>query len=236
MTTVLSLHYNKNAFSHLADSLSSCVSTYEQQHIYCFRQEENRYQSLLGRLVVRYGIARYYGIMNPTILHDTYGRPYIKDNDEIDFNITHSEEWVAVIFSSEGKAGIDIEVASSSHITFPETIFHPYELEAYNAFPPADQKEYFFTRWTLKEAYIKAIGTTFLIPLQSFYFSPVTSLSSFYQIHPKPRYPFMCQSHRVAQNVFLSYCYTSEGPETSLQLLSLDTLLAYFMPVAESVP
>jgi 4'-phosphopantetheinyl transferase len=70
--------------------------------------------------------------------------------------------------------------------------FAPAEAAAVVAAPPEKQTELFFRFWTLKEAYIKALGTGMYTPLASFSFTlnttrpPTISFSSNSQEQEKP--------------------------------------------------
>ncbi|MEA3544276.1 MAG: 4'-phosphopantetheinyl transferase superfamily protein, partial [Thermodesulfobacteriota bacterium] len=51
-----------------------------------------------------------------------------------------------------------------------QQFFHPQEIRAYQALSQSDRAERFYTHWTLKEAYLKAVGRGLDFPLNSFWF------------------------------------------------------------------
>ncbi|HWK55182.1 MAG TPA: 4'-phosphopantetheinyl transferase superfamily protein, partial [Hyphomicrobiales bacterium] len=68
--------------------------------------------------------------------------------------------------------GVDVEHALREVAAEALTarFFAPEELQALQSLPEADRNEYFFRLWTLKEAYVKALGLGLRIPLDSFVF------------------------------------------------------------------
>jgi 4'-phosphopantetheinyl transferase len=68
--------------------------------------------------------------------------------------------------------GIDAERIDPAKADFAvaETYFAPAEIRLLHKVPVDDRIRFFFCLWTLKEAYIKAIGTGLGTPLDSFAF------------------------------------------------------------------
>ncbi|MGX5687211.1 4'-phosphopantetheinyl transferase family protein [Chryseobacterium cucumeris] len=71
----------------------------------------NRWQdaqlSLLGRILLQYGLGNYFGIRDFEISQTSYSKPFLK-NHEIHFNISHAGNLV-VCGISKFPIGIDIE-------------------------------------------------------------------------------------------------------------------------------
>lgn len=100
------------------------------------------------------------------ILRTESGRPYIID-ERIDFNISHSGEWVAIIFSfSENKkvVGIDIEHPQKirRYLDLLNYYAHSQEIAEINDFsilPQLSQlAQRFYLSWCLREAVLKSQG------------------------------------------------------------------------------
>ncbi len=64
------------------------------------------------------------------------------------------------------EAGIDVEAArdSSDLVALAERFFAPCEAAALRALPTTEQRDRFYSTWTLKEAYAKARGLGFAFP------------------------------------------------------------------------
>ena len=80
-----------------------------RQRIHRYRKIENKYQLVVGRLLLKYGMQQLG--FNDFQLRDLY---YDKNNcplwrEDIHFNIAHSGNIVACAFSKKDKIGIDIE-------------------------------------------------------------------------------------------------------------------------------
>ena len=85
---------------------------------------------------------------------DKFNRPYIDKN--IDFNITHSGDFVLCAVSNKSRIGIDIEEIKDLKIEEFSSILSIEEQKSISAhFSPIDA---FFKVWTQKEAIIKANG------------------------------------------------------------------------------
>ncbi|MGA2142803.1 MAG: 4'-phosphopantetheinyl transferase superfamily protein, partial [Brevinematales bacterium] len=64
--------------------------------------------------------------------------------------------------------------------------FSEKEIAEYSRLPEDIKKKAFFTCWTRKEAFIKAIGMGFYMPLKSFSVSPDPFIKSDVEIHDGP--------------------------------------------------
>ncbi len=90
---------------------------------------------------------------------DELGKPHIKGRDDVQFSITHSRGFVAVILSlNEGRVGIDAEpcegaIPNDKQARFAERYFSERERRAIN-----EGKRTFSDIWTRKEAYLKLDG------------------------------------------------------------------------------
>ncbi len=80
------------------------------------------------------------------------GKPYI---DGLHFNISHSGEYVVCAFA-DSEVGVDIEKIREYRKRVAEK-FHPEEIAAIENSEDKDLE--FFKIWTMKEAYLKCLGT-----------------------------------------------------------------------------
>lgn len=97
------------------------------------------------------------------------GKPFLKNlkkSKNIDFNITHSGDWVACAIDSND-IGIDIEQIKDINVTDFEEILSPKEINYID-----EKLERFYQIWTLKESYIKALGVGVYKDLSSFTVQP----------------------------------------------------------------
>ena len=96
-----------------------------------------------------------------TVKNGEKGKPYFKAYPEFHFNISHTENVIAVAFSKKD-VGVDIEKLRSVNPKIARKFFTEDE----RAFVKND-KDFFYV-WTRKEAYIKRNGRGFSCPLISF--------------------------------------------------------------------
>lgn len=91
----------------------------------------------------------------------------------LSFNLSHARGMVAVAMSRHRDVGVDVERMEQGKLTMQlaDQMFAPAELALCRAAPPARLTDALYDIWTLKEAYIKADGGGFTIPLQSFAFT-----------------------------------------------------------------
>lgn len=88
-------------------------------------------------------------------------------------NLSHTRGLAAAVLSVDHDIGVDVEwlERSTDIAMLSKRVFTPQECAVLDAAPQDQKQNIFLTFWTLKEAYIKAIGTGLSQPLDSFYFS-----------------------------------------------------------------
>lgn len=143
-----------------------------------------------------------------------YGKPYLSypldpGAGQFHFSLSHSGGYVALAFSGSSPVGVDIEQdrPSIKPAELAGRFFHPLEARRLSALPPQEQRAGFLKLWTLREAFLKGLGTGFYTPSESFAICP-------------DRLPGV-------------FCVREGAPEYSRwELLSLDAPEGYFLSVA----
>lgn len=108
-----------------------------------------------------------------------HGKPYLldwkmgmsgKNSPPIQFNLSHSGDYAAFAFSSSGPVGIDIEKIRPNLRMEPlvRRFFHPDEYALFSGLDEHRQREYLFRKWTVREAFLKGIGTGLTLDPRSF--------------------------------------------------------------------
>jgi len=156
------------------NSLLKHVSKGSRKRINKFRFIEDALHTLYGEVMVRFMVSKQYSINidQIEILKNTYGKPYII-NPPIYFNISHAGEWVACAISGQN-IGIDVELIKNENkdiLDIARRFFHKEEYLFLRAKEESECITAFYDLWTLKESYIKWIGTGLTTPLNSFYFN-----------------------------------------------------------------
>ena len=128
-----------------------------------FKKWEDRQRSLFSKLLLTDGLntigENSYSLEQ--IKLTKYKRPYF--DDDIDFNITHSGEYVVCAISFNHKIGIDIEEIKEIPLSDFENEFSSDEMKA--IMNSENSMNAFYSLWTQKEAFLKAIGTGLYVPL-----------------------------------------------------------------------
>lgn len=97
------------------------------------------------------------------------GKPRLP-NGGIEFNVSHSGDLAIVATCANGEVGVDVE-RYRDHLEdrkLAQRFFSQAELEDLDSLSGSRWREGFYTCWTRKEAYMKAVGDGFSIPLSSF--------------------------------------------------------------------
>jgi len=99
---------------------------------------------------------------------DGFGKPFLGCGGP-NFSLSHSAGFAALAFGEVPKIGVDIEqVRPIEHDLLARDHFSPAECNALAALPPGLREKGFFSTWTRKEAYLKAIGVGLSAPLAGF--------------------------------------------------------------------
>ena len=159
------------ARAHLARFVS-LLSPDEQQRSTRFRFAEHRERWEMARGVMRLLLARYSGTAPADLrfVYNEHGKPAIRGSG-IQFNSSHSGEFVVLAFTRAGAVGVDIEQVRDDFERLGEIgrkYFAPGEQEQLEALPSSDRARAFFDFWTRKEAFVKARGEGLFSGLDQF--------------------------------------------------------------------
>lgn len=107
---------------------------------------------------------------------DGYGKPELiprPGQPRLRVNLSHTRGLAAVAVTLERDVGIDVEWTERGTLTLDlaDRFFAPAECAALAVLEPHRTKEALFAFWTLKEAYIKAVGLGLSLPLDAFAFT-----------------------------------------------------------------
>jgi 4'-phosphopantetheinyl transferase len=134
--------------------------------------EADRLRSLAGTLLME----RVLNGKEPDFTE--YGKPFMKSGPF--FNLSHSGDFACLAVSGVSPVGIDIEQHKKRNVDdkligLAKSAFHPAELAFFLKNPGAAR---FYDLWTLKESYIKMLGSGFALPSKEFSVIPDSSFDT----------------------------------------------------------
>ncbi|PIE62623.1 MAG: phosphopantetheinyl transferase [Desulfobacter postgatei] len=151
----------------------ACLCPAEIQKADRYIKQSDRRLSLVSKALVRYLIAQATR-REPQSLSfssNAYGKPFLTELPDIHFNLSHSHGAAVCALCRDGAVGVDVEdTGRRTKVSIAKRFFSSCEAALVSKASDAEKKELFFDIWTLKEAYIKAVGKGLTIPLNSFSF------------------------------------------------------------------
>ncbi|MEG4074515.1 4'-phosphopantetheinyl transferase superfamily protein [Microcoleus sp. Pol14C2] len=156
-------------------SLQETLSPDERTKANGFHFPKGRSQFIVSRGALRAILSGYLNI-NPHILrfdYNPYGKPSLiaaQGGNTLSFNLSHSGNMALIAITKNRDIGVDIESINPNFpgLEIAEKFFSPLENSVLRSLPEHFQPKAFFTCWTRKEAYIKAVGKGLSIPLNQF--------------------------------------------------------------------
>jgi 4'-phosphopantetheinyl transferase len=160
----------------LLDAYRAWLSPEEERRAQRFVREEDRRRFLLARGLARGVLAGYTGEA-PSMLAfaaQSFGKPVLRATTGAatppHFNLSHTRGLVVLAVCREAEVGVDVEAIDRAldPLRLAARNFSPGERDTLAAASDAQRHERFFDLWTLKEAFVKAIGQGLNLDLQSF--------------------------------------------------------------------
>lgn len=144
-----------------------------------FRFDRDRDRFIAGRAGLRIVLSRYlcaspaelrfhYGLHGkPALATDTEAVPA---GERLAFNLSHAGTYALIAVTPGRRIGVDLETIRPevARGRIADRFFSPAEVACLRSLPEHEQPPAFFALWTLKEAYIKALGGGLSIPLAGF--------------------------------------------------------------------
>lgn len=120
-----------------------------------YKFKEDRYRTLLGKIILLNYLKRNTNFNLSHIELTQYKKPYIP-NSNLNFNISHSGQYVVCAFANSHQVGIDIEACKDIDLNdFKIALSQDEFSQIQNS---SKKLKEFYTIWTIKEAVLKAVG------------------------------------------------------------------------------
>ena len=154
--------WNEETFNRLV----AYVSTERRKKIDKCAKRKSKIQSLGAGLLFEKALDDA-GVTDRTIIVGDNGKPYLA-GCAVFFNLSHSGDRVMCALSG-GEVGCDVQKTGKKSLKIADRFFSPSEKELLESITDENDKaDMFYRLWTLKESYIKMLGTGFETPLGSF--------------------------------------------------------------------
>ena len=150
---------------HIPDLL---LNDAEKHRAAAFRSSEARRLFVAGRVLCRSIIGPIAGCAPQalSIALTPSGRPYLPDYPGIDFNLSHTQDMVALAICRGGHVGIDIErldaFSEAEAREIMPLILSEHELNQVHQLDARHRRDVFIACWVQKEAALKCSGQGFL--------------------------------------------------------------------------
>lgn len=155
--------------------LAACLAPNEHAHALQFHHERDRRRYAVGRARLRQVLAAY-AECEPAqvgIVSGPHGKPALAvggTGEALRFNLSHSSHRALLAVVRGREIGVDIEerrgMPDAEEIA--RRHFAPAEFEQWLAVAPPRRSAAFFSCWTRKEAYVKAVGGGLAMDLRAF--------------------------------------------------------------------
>jgi 4'-phosphopantetheinyl transferase len=138
-----------------------------------FQFERDRSRFIVGRSALRMILGQYLGIEADRLAFRSgaWGKPGLEDNPtDLRFNLSHSHDLALLAVVRGREVGIDVERLRplDDAPRLVARFFSEAERAEFLALTEAERQAAFFRGWTRKEAYMKATGQGFSLPLAAF--------------------------------------------------------------------
>lgn len=146
------------------------IDSEKKNRVEKFVNKKDKIRTVIGEILVRTIIVENLKIDNKYIRFNKnqYGKPYLKEYPNFNFNISHSGDYVLCAIDDK-PIGVDVEEVKS--IECEEIAKNFFTVKEFDYIINQDMKfklDRFYEIWTLKESYIKCCGQGLSMPLKSF--------------------------------------------------------------------
>ena len=164
-----------------------------------YKFEDDKKRCLLSEVLLKKALFEF-GIKVEEInySYNEHGKPYLKEFENLFFNISHSGDYVLCAVS-DCEIGLDIEKIEPINLRIAERFFTKAEFESITKEPETEQYDAFYSFWTRKEAYVKCIGRGMSCAFNSFDVNNLPDYK-FVELHEFPGYKCsMCTKEQVEE-------------------------------------
>lgn len=177
-------------------------------------------RSVCAELLLQYSLFQATGqVVKMVIDYNEYGKPFINHIHDFSYNISHSGKWVVIVYGST-EVGIDIEEIQTGKDDIADKFFTEEEKDFIYTATGEERSKRFTQIWTLKESYIKYLGTGLSTRLDSFSVNALDGVVT--SENGKIQNGLRLKSYLFDTDYYLSVCSSKE--EVIINIIKLEDL------------
>ena len=222
MIRIYAASINQPIHSEQYQQMLSYVSKSQRLMIEKFHFESDKKRMLYGNVMSRYFIGEKLDKPGETVEFEfnSFGKPYVKGVPMVQFNVSHSGEWV-VCAIGDNEVGVDVEQIKPIETKIAQQFFTQREYNTITFTQEDERLKAFYLFWTMKESYIKYIGKGLSIQLDSF---DVVKTKDGFSVIGAEREVAIWQGE-VLDGYMLSLCHAVGEPYLGIHLLDMGKLI-----------
>lgn len=169
-----------------------------------FRFVSDSYRSICAELLLQYSLFENKGrYVEIDLGYNNFGKPFMRNISDFSYNISHSGDWVVIAYGNN-EVGIDIEKVQFVKRSVVDSVFTEEEKHYVYSDSGIEQDKRFTQIWTLKESYIKYLGTGVSTSMNSFSVNPMDGIVT--DQAGKRQDNIIVKSSQFDINYYLSVC------------------------------
>jgi len=222
------LNFSDKIDSYVLGQLLNRVAPGKKARLKRFYHEEDTLRGLFADLLIRDVIMQKTGLRNEEISFTTndYGKPFLKDREDVQFNLSHSGEWVVGVIDNR-IIGIDVEKVQPIDLDISRNYYSPDEHQDLMSKP--DKFDYFFTLWALKEGYIKILGKGLSHPLNAFSIKFINPDEVIIKVDGQRIEDIFFQQYDIDKAYKMAVCATHSNIPKHVHPITTDQLIEKFL-------
>jgi len=190
-------HIELNSLMHMLEPSWELLAPKEKARALEFKFMAHKNAFILYRASLR-NILSCYLNQNPKTIELKYtqqGKPYIKSQDSLFFNLTHTQQRALLAVSKTADVGIDIEYKEPKIdvLEMAQQIMAACEYRSFCALNPQQQIDNFYIKWVRKEAFIKCLGLGFSYDVRNCFILKQANILK------------VCQMHKGSQQIYAGH-------------------------------
>lgn len=217
------------------DKLCLLIDSEKKYKIEKFINRKDKVRALIGEILIRTIIVQELGIRNKNIAFEKnkYGKPYLKEYQQFNFNLSHSGDFVVCAIDDKS-IGIDIEEVR--YIKYEEIAKSFFTISEFDYIVRNDsdiQLSKFYEIWTLKESYIKCCGQGLTIPLKSFSID-MDEYGNVKAITDNERNEYIFKRFDMGLDYKIAVCSLNKKISKNILMINQNSLINNYLYLAQS--